>query len=162
MNSIPTQPYEPTPLDQLLYTFAAAAQIIGIDINQIENLIPYELGCQVILKNKSWTVLIKKADFIVQFVNIRKARAKALIATQYIDEKSHWTVWNETNNNRYHVTLTEEFVYCECPDWQHQHEAFGHEKVCCKHGYAVLAQLGFNSLIDYLKSCCKTSSINEK
>lgn len=161
MNPIPTQPYEPTPLDQLLYTFAAAAQIIGIDINQIDNLIPYELGCQVILKNKSWSILIKQTDFLVQFVNIRKARARALVATQYLDDNNQSTVWNEANNNRYHLTVTTEFIYCECPDWQRQHEVFGHEKVCCKHSYAVLARLGFSSLRDYLKSCRKTALINQ-
>jgi predicted nucleic acid-binding Zn finger protein len=41
-------------------------------------------------------------------------------------------------------------VFCECQDYQNQIDLLG--RGCCKHGYAVLAQLGMASLSDYLES----------
>jgi hypothetical protein len=39
-------------------------------------------------------------------------------------------------------------VFCTCDDFNNQLEFWG--RGCCKHGYAVLAHLGFGSLRDYM------------
>lgn len=144
--------YQTTALDRLLYTASATARILQVTTDDIETVTAGDEGCQVSLRGKAGTIEIPRADYIRQFVADRQARSQSLSATQHIDDKTVWTVWNESNDNRYTVTVTRDFVHCDCPDWQNQQEAFGHVKVCCKHGYAVLRQLGFGTLKDYLKA----------
>jgi hypothetical protein len=135
----------------MLYTISAAARLLNVETDDITELTFHPLRCQIDLKS-DWTVIVPQRDFIEQFISDRKAKAKALVATQDINDGQNWTVWNPENKHSYQVTVTKEAVCCTCPDWKHQAEAFGRQTVCCKHGYAVLAQLKFDSLRDYLKA----------
>jgi hypothetical protein len=147
----PVEPF-PNALDRLLYTATATARILQITTDDIETLTAADDGCRVSLQGKAPTIDVPRTEYIRQFVADRQARSQTLTATQNIDNKTVWTVWNESNDNRYTVTVTRDFVHCDCPDWQNQQEAFAQVKVCCKHGYAVLRQLGFGTLKDYLKA----------
>lgn len=83
------------------------------------------------------------------FVSRRKARARALTVTPWLMTPGHWTVRNETKGTTYDVVEYPTAIYCTCADYGNQLEAFG--QGCCKHGYSVLNQLGFNSLSEYLE-----------
>ena len=148
----PKTNYQPTQLDELLYTIKSAARILQVPEEEIASLTPSPEKCLVEFNNKPWQALIPQREFLNQFISDRRASSRSLMPTQQINKGRKWTVWNETDDSRYEVTLSSEKVQCNCPDWRQQAEAFGHELVCCQHCYSVLAQLKYTSLKDYLKA----------
>lgn len=141
-----------TGVEALLYNFTAAARLLQVEESEIAALTPCPDCCLVEFNNKPWQALIPVREFLNQFVSERRARARANIPTQHVGKGAKWTVYNETSNRRYEVTLATDAVRCTCPDWQEQFAAFGRSQVCCEHGYCVLAKLGYSSLKDYLKA----------
>lgn len=148
----PKSNYQPTQLDELLYTVKSAARILQVKEEEIASLTPSQDKCLVEFNHKPWQALIPQTEFINQFISDRRASSRPLMPTQQINNGRKWTVWNETDDSRYEVTLSADKVKCNCPDWQQQAAAFGHELVCCQHCYSVLAQLKYTSLKDYLKA----------
>ena len=96
------------------------------------------------------SVKLDQAEFKKLFVSDRQARSKSLTVTKHLNSSLNYTVWNEDNGHRYQVNLTSNAVRCECPDYHKQLQAIG--KACCKHAYALLGQLGFTNLTDYIES----------
>jgi len=95
---------------------------------------------------------ISKAEMKVHFVEHRKAQAEGLEVTDWLRDPPRFTVTNPESGSRHLVTCLPDRVVCDCEDYHWQLEFFG--KGCCKHGYAALAYLGYDSLRDYQKGHC--------
>jgi hypothetical protein len=138
----------------LIYSAAAVRRILG-------------LAFPVVRIEKWWKVVLvvfkgcrprfmSRAAFLKHFVEWRKAQARVLRVTQRLDagiglrpaEGVQFTVRNENKNSVYIVQAMPSGLLCECEDYKNQLQFLG--KGCCKHGYAVLAHLGFESLQNYL------------
>lgn len=91
---------------------------------------------------------VSLSAFKQHFVNRRKAAAKALTVTPSAFQAHIFTVLNESKGSRYTVQAFKGGVLCNCEDFKNQAQFFG--RACCKHAYAVLFQLGFTDLRDYI------------
>ena len=92
---------------------------------------------------------VPKAEFKQHFVEWRRQAAQTLRVVAWIDDASRFTVHNDAKGSSYVVEVSDTEIACTCEDYNHQVNAWS--KGCCKHGYAVLQQLGFNSLSEYLQ-----------
>ena len=130
----------------LIYTAANAARILG---KRFSNLV-IEIWFNVVyLHGVTLSRFMSKKAFKQQFVDFRKAGAKALTVTANLFAPNTFKVRNETKNTAYDVLIIEQHITCDCEDYNAQLQAFG--KGVCKHGYAVLNHLGYNSLAAYIK-----------
>lgn len=91
---------------------------------------------------------ISKANLKAHFVAQRKAAAVDLVVTDWLRDPPRFTVTNPDSGSRHLVESFGESLDCDCEDYLWQQRFFGWG--CCKHGYAVLQYLGFDSLRDYL------------
>lgn len=130
----------------LIYSAAAVRRIVGdrFPVVRVERwwkvvLVVFK-GCR--------PRFMSRAAFLKHFVEWRKAQARALKVTQWLDCGSRFTVRNEFKDSVHVVDCSASGLVCTCEDYQNQMQFLG--KGCCKHGYAVLACLGFDSLQHYL------------
>ena len=93
---------------------------------------------------------MSKAAFLKHFVEWRKAQAKLLSVVKSRFISTQYRVSNPVKASTYTVSLFTGGLICECEDFKNQSQFFG--KACCKHGYAVLAELGFEYLSDYISA----------
>lgn len=141
--------YQPTALENKIYTVTRAAKLLGIKSNQVEFIYPMNGGCLVGLFNDS--VFIKKVDFVKLVSGDRQNRSKGLTVTQNAFNPSVFTVRNEGKNTLYSLETHKNHISCSCPDHQNLVEDFGTQKVACKHVYALLNHLGLTDLREYIK-----------
>jgi hypothetical protein len=94
---------------------------------------------------------VSQTAFKQHFVAWRRQAAKALRAVQWFNTPGRFTVHNDAKGSAYVVEVSDTEVRCTCEDYKNQVAAWG--KGCCKHGYAVLSQLGFSTLGEYLDIC---------
>lgn len=90
---------------------------------------------------------ISKTEMKSHFVEHRKAQANGLKVTDWLRDPPRFTVTNPESESRHLVTCLPDQVMCDCEDYHWQMEILG--TGCCKHGYAALAYLGYDSLRDY-------------
>lgn len=140
--------YEPTALETKLYTLNRAARILKLKRDQIEFIYPCSDGCLVGLWNDS--VFIPKAEFIKLLSSDRRQRSKSLKAVPNLFNSELFVVRNENKSTVYKLECHEDHIDCECQDYKNLVNDFGHNKVACKHVYAVLTKLNFSSLADYI------------
>jgi hypothetical protein len=133
----------------ILYSVSAVKRLLGLGDRIFVKIQEFANVVWVWVKGKRPTFISKKA-FKQHFVDRRKAQAKGLVVTQNAYCDATFTVKNETKGNSYQTAIYETAIACECEDYQNQKEFFG--RGVCKHGYAVLAHLGFSSLKDYISS----------
>jgi len=132
----------------LIYTAANAARILG---KRFSNLtIQVWFNCVYVWAKGQFSRFVSKTAFKQMFVEFRKAGAKTLTVTANLFVPNTYTVRNEAKNSTYQVLTTGNAVTCECEDYNAQVQAF--KKGVCKHGYAVLNHLGYNSLADYVRA----------
>ena len=93
---------------------------------------------------------ISKVLFRFHFAEWRKAQARGLTATQWVDQATRFTVRNESKGSAYVVDASPSHLDCTCEDYKNQTQFLG--RGCCKHGYAVLHKLGFDSLSNYIEA----------
>jgi len=91
---------------------------------------------------------ISKQTFKRHFAEHRQAAARALTATRDVFQPQIFRVRNESKGTFYTVKTFTGGVLCDCEDFKNQSQFFG--KACCKHAYAVLYELGFTDLRDYI------------
>lgn len=91
---------------------------------------------------------VPKAEFKHHFVEWRREAAQALRVVAWLEFAGYYTVHNDAKGSAYVVEVSDQAVACTCDDYKNQVKFLG--KGCCKHGYAVLGQLGFDSLGEYL------------
>ena len=91
---------------------------------------------------------VAKKDFWIEFHRSRKIRAKDLTVSYYGNDL--YQVSSQSRLDPYFVSLGDN-IQCECADYAEQVKAkFRHP--ICKHGWALLNHLGFNSLSAYIQS----------
>jgi hypothetical protein len=136
--------------ENLIYSASAAARILGIIYGH--SRIVVREWCAVV-----WVWVpghrprfMSKTAFKRHFVERRKAAARALQVTQHLMNPNAFTVRNEDKGSTYIVQKVPAGLTCECEDYRNQVQFLGHG--CCKHNYAVLNHLGFNSLSSYLNA----------
>jgi len=132
----------------LLYSKTAIARMECVNAEDILRLEVWHSVVFVIIRGRRPKFYSKKA-FKVHFVQLRQARAKALVATQNVFNPNIFYVRNETKGTAYTVNFFTGGAVCECEDWKNQSQFFG--MAACKHIYAALNQLNHNSLRTYIE-----------
>ncbi|MBD1876958.1 hypothetical protein H6F75_26080 [Nodosilinea sp. FACHB-131] len=133
----------------IVYSAAAARRLLGLKSSAPVEIKDFKSVIWVWVKGQRPT-FISKAAFKQHFADWRKAQSKGLKVTERLDIANHYTVRNLHKDTAYVVEKRPDGVFCTCDDLNNQLEFFG--RGCCKHGYAVLAHLGFASLSDYLNA----------
>lgn len=131
----------------ILYSAAAVRRLLGLRSSVSVQLKEFAKVIWVWVKGQRPT-FISKQVFKRHFVEWRKSQAVGLKVTERLDLANHYTVRNLRKDTAYVVESRSDGLFCTCDDLNNQLEFFG--KGCCKHGYAVLAQLGFESLASYI------------
>ena len=136
--------------EQLVYSRAAAARILGVPVEQIRRVEVWPFVVLVI-PHRGFGLrprFVSKQTFRTHFVEFRRQSAKdLLVITQ---RGSEFTVLNPANSNQYTVTVGTSSIKCTCEDYHNQLRFLG--RGCCKHCYRVLFHLGFQTLKDYVNS----------
>lgn len=131
----------------ILYSAAAVRRLLGLPYSATIQIKEFAKVIWVWVKGQRPT-FISKTVFKQHFAEWRKAQSKGLKVTQRLDLANHYTVRNVHKDTAYVVEVRPDGVFCTCDDLNNQLQFFG--RGCCKHGYAVLAHLGFSSLAAYL------------
>jgi predicted nucleic acid-binding Zn finger protein len=131
----------------ILYSTAAVRRLLGLQSSAQVQIREFFKVVWVWVKGQRPT-FISKAVFKIHFVEWRKAQARGLKVTERLDRPNAYTVRNECKDSTYIVEARADGVFCGCHDFKNQLEFLG--RGCCKHGYAVLNDLGFGSLRDYI------------
>ena len=135
----------------MLYTDKAAQRLLGNAADaQITEATPDGAFVTWNADDGECKGFIPKSKFVELFIGDRKARARGIEVTRNAFYPDYYTARNTYNESTYNLVATDNAVQCQCPDYAKQIEHFG--KACCKHSYAVLNQLGFGSLADYVES----------
>jgi hypothetical protein len=100
--------------------------------------------CCVVVKGQR-ARFVSKTLIKAAFVAFRKAGAKQVVITRLGLSNEFRAVGRDTC---YTVTATPTAIECTCQDYANQVENLG--RGVCKHGYAALGILGFDSLASYL------------
>jgi predicted nucleic acid-binding Zn finger protein len=133
----------------ILFSAAAVRRLLGLKSSAQVQIREFFKVIWVWVKGSRPTFISKRL-FMQHFVDFRKAQIKALKVTERLDLANHYTVRNLHKDTAYVVEVRREGVFCTCEDFRNQLNLLGWG--CCKHGYAVLAKLGFSSLRDYIKA----------
>jgi hypothetical protein len=131
----------------ILYSSSAIARILNVAASAVVKFDVFAKVIWVYIKGQRPKFLSKRL-FTQHFVDRRKAEARGLTVTRHALDRSRFTVRNESKGTLYQVLTTSSGLICECEDYQNQLRFFG--RGCCKHGYAVLTQLGYTDLRSYL------------
>lgn len=132
----------------LVYSAAAVKRMLGAAV-QVVRIEKWWKVCLVIFRGQR-PRFMSRAAFIQHFVQMRKAQAQALTAQQWGCKPIHFTVRNKAKGTEYHLEAKGDRIDCRCEDYSNQIKFLG--RGCCKHGYAVLDLLGFDSLQAYSKA----------
>ncbi len=130
----------------ILYSVSAVRRLLGLGDRVSIQIREFGWVIWVWVKGLRPTFISKKL-FKKHFVDRRKAEARSLLVTRNVFNVNSYTVRNENKDTVYNVSLTTNAAACECEDYRNQNQFFG--RGMCKHGYAVLGQLGHNSLKDF-------------
>lgn len=130
----------------LVYSISAVRRLLNLPIEAQVKIQQFAKVIWVWVNGKRPTFISKKL-FNQHFVDRRKAEAKSLRVWQI--EPDFFSVVNPANSNSHYITLTPSGPACDCEDYKNQMQFLG--RGCCKHGYATLSYLGFNSLAEFLQ-----------
>jgi hypothetical protein len=133
---------------QMLFSASAVRRLLGVASGLKVRIQEWFKVVWVCVEGKRPT-LISKKTFLTHFVEWRKAQSRTMTVTANIARSDLFTVRNETKSSVYKVQCYTGGLMCDCEDFKNQSQILG--KACCKHGYAVLAKLGFGSLSDYIR-----------
>jgi hypothetical protein len=139
----------------ILYSVSAVKRLLGLGDRTLVKIQEFAKVVWVWVKGKRPTFISKKA-FKQHFVDRRKAQARGLVVSRNAYQSCSYSVRNEAKNSVYTVVLGAKAIACECEDYRNQTEFLG--RGVCKHGYAVLAQLGYSCLKDYIENAFNFSS----
>lgn len=135
----------------LIYSVSNAIRILGRKYHGLT----IEVWANVIWVwgKKQVSRFVSKAKFRQMFVDFRRHGAKSLTVTKDLIEPNLYTVRNEAKDSTRRVEIVpghKSPIQCTCEDYNAQILAMG--KGVCKHGYAVLTELGYSSLSDYIQA----------
>ena len=89
------------------------------------------------------STIFKKLDFWIDYQEFRRKGSQELTAQEITPGR--FAVPSSGGRDFYRVTVLEKSIPCSCKDYEQQFR-FLKERAVCKHGYAVLRQLGHDSL----------------
>ena len=133
----------------ILYSVAAVRRLLGLSSSAQVQIREFFKVIWVWIRGRRPTFISKRV-FHQHFAEWRKSQSKNLKVTERLDLANHYTVRNIYKDTAYVVEKRVDGVFCTCDDLNNQLEFWG--RGCCKHGYAVLAHLGFGSLREYLQA----------
>lgn len=136
----------------LIYSVSAAARILGIFYGQSRIVIQEWASVVWVWVKGRRPQFISKRVFLQHFADWRKAQARGLKVTQHLFTPTSYTVRNEPKNSTYEVEVIGDRVQCQCEDYRNQEQFFSGQRYACKHSYAVLFHLGFDSLAAYIQA----------
>jgi hypothetical protein len=134
----------------LVFNRSAVARILKISHNLIVRFEEWANCIFLIIKGQRprfWT----KKDYRNNFAQFRKQESSNLSVTRL--DLHNFQVKNSTTNSLHYLEAKPKTIHCNCRDYHNQLdliEVMG-GTAFCKHGYAVLALLGFDRLSDYIK-----------
>lgn len=131
----------------ILYSVAAARRILGIYYPEIKVAIQVWAKVILVISDGRRPRFISKKVFKQHFVDRRKQEAKALEVTP--NGYHAFTVTNPRIGSEYKVQSENDAIYCSCEDYKNQLSFWG--KAACKHSYAVLFNMGYSDLSQYLR-----------
>lgn len=134
-------------VQNLIYSQSAAERILNLPPFSVVKVELIDSQQIKVTTAKKQEYCISRPKFLQHFAHIRQLRAKKLQVSRG-NYRNLFIVTNPENNHCYRVRTTATKVECKCRDYQKQQEILS--KGCCKHGYAVLQTLGFDSLSNYL------------
>lgn len=140
----------------LLYSMASAARIlaksIGIIFKTVQSIKILKNCIQVTYSTifGRCSTFLSFKTFKSHFVEKRKEEAETFTVERCSGEKAKFKVFNKKKGTSYVCECWTDHVDCTCEDYYNQQQFLG--KACCKHNYAVLKFLGFNSLSDYIET----------
>lgn len=135
--------------ENLVFSVSAARRLLSVVQGVSIQIREFFKVVWVWVKGKRPTFVSKQA-FKQHFVDRRRAAARALTATQWVDQPRYFTVRNESKSSTYQLEAFRDRIECQCDDYKNQIQFIG--RGCCKHGYAVLNRLGFSSLAHYIEA----------
>ncbi|HEY9763671.1 MAG TPA: hypothetical protein V6D07_14160 [Trichocoleus sp.] len=131
----------------ILYSTAAVRRMLGLGRSTPVQIREFVDVLWVWVKGRRPT-FISKAKMKSHFVACRRAEAAQLQVTDWLRDPGQFTVTNPVSRSRHVVNCLSDRIECDCEDYHWQTHYFGWG--CCKHGYAVLQYLGFESLREYI------------
>ncbi len=131
----------------LLYSVAAARRILGIYYPEIKVTIQVWAKVILVISDGRRPRFISKKVFRQHFVDRRRQEAKALQV--WATAPHTFKVTNPKKGSEYNVVSKNDAIYCECEDYKNQLSFWG--KAACKHSYAVLFNMGYTELSQYLR-----------
>lgn len=131
----------------ILYSAAAVRRMLGLSPSTPVQIQEFFSVIWVWVKGRRPT-FISKAKMKSHFVARRRVEAAQLQVTDWLRDPGQFTVTNPVSHARHLVSCLSDRIECDCEDYHWQTHYFG--RGCCKHGYAVLQYLGFESLQEYI------------
>ena len=126
---------------KLLFNASSTRRILNLAPNTQVKIEVWDKVVWVHVKGQRPTFVSKKKYF-AEFARFRKEggeKVKVYFANGYKAQGAKET---------YNLEPQENYIDCSCVDMQQQKEVWG--KGCCKHSYALLGMLGYNSLQEYV------------
>ena len=131
--------------NNLVYSIAAAQRIIGIAQRIFE---VREWAWVILVRGPGFCQFMSKKLFKKHFADRRRTEAQSIDIVIDDRDASHYTA---IGSSIYQLHTHDQGVICTCEDFRNQVRLLNAKHSICKHGYAVLNHLGFNSLSDYLE-----------
>jgi predicted nucleic acid-binding Zn finger protein len=128
-----------------IYSITAAIKILGR-----KDILKLEVWARVIFVKfaNGQGRFVSKNLFWIEFHRSRKERAKDLTVEYY--DRDLYQVSSQSQIDPYFVSLGDD-IQCECADFANQVKAKFRYPIC-KHAWALLNHLNFNSLSAYIQS----------
>lgn len=136
-------------LESLLFSRKAAQDLAGVDTVldlQVWGNCVWVKGC---ISGKTIVKFLGKRQFKEKFANDRKARSRAIQVQVNLYNPWEYIAVSSKGEKRYKVNLWHKGITCTCPDFKVMEQLITGPK-CCKHGYAVLRQLGYSNLSEWI------------
>lgn len=135
--------------EALLFNRKAAQELAGLD-----TLLDLQIWANCVwvkgtVKGKTIVKFLSKKLFKEKFANDRKARSKAIQVQVNLFNPWEYTALSSQGEKRYKINLWHKGISCDCPDFQIMEQLIQGPK-SCKHCYAVLRQLGYSSLSEWI------------
>lgn len=130
----------------ILYNLSNASRVFEVALKSIKKVSVWFKVVWVHIEGRRPTIVSKKV-FFQAFINARKAAALNA-KVEKLPLVGGVRVTCEGSSESHFVKILKGSLPCDCQDYKAQVQTFG--RACCKHGYAYLSQLGFQSLSEYV------------
>jgi hypothetical protein len=140
----------------LVYTKESIARVLGVTVKAIGRMMVWAIGFWVWIRGRR-PRLYKKSLFEMDFLTFRRNSSKAYsvkpIPKIYDHNLQEYYVTHDGNPKKVYkitdsyvklATRTSRLFLCQCEDFKKMLEAY--KAPVCKHGYALLSYLGYQTL----------------